>query len=384
MSFLNNVNGQDLESLRSRAESGNPVAQYDLAISYLNSGQTNYIEVLNLLRKSSKKGNNDATDLLKELSTPGYDAWGDYYLVPQYDDGILSEENKTIVLEYATKGCKSSTCKGHKGYLLILAHSYYHEKNYSKAIYFYKQALSQMKDGNLGKYGDDDFDLWTAWMDAYTMLGYCYEHGYGVAKDLTTALNYYLIGGIYLDDSTYDLSGIKKILQEFNNQELTEACLGENGDYQAGMQYYDGLVPSPHGMRPWNKPGVLCVKMGKFNLAKEFLHESLFGVNNGAIRDLWVGEMFYKGLGRQRDYVKAYEYFNYIVNEMEGPWRTEVYEYYPDIYADACYRLYECYAYGRGVEKNAPKAEKYFKLALKFGSSSAIYDDQKRYAITEQ
>ena len=197
LSFLNNVNGQDLESLRSRAESGNPVAQYDLAISYLNSGQTNYIEVLNLLRKSSKKGNNDATDLLKELSTPGYDAWGDYYLVPQYDDGILSEENKTIVLEYATKGCKSSTCKGHKGYLLILAHSYYHEKNYSKAIYFYKQALSQMKDGNLGKYGDDDFDLWTAWMDAYTMLGYCYEHGYGVAKDLTTALNYYLIGGIY-------------------------------------------------------------------------------------------------------------------------------------------------------------------------------------------
>ena len=379
---LSNLTSQNLDSLRNLAELGDAVAQFDLAVHYLNSAHTNYIEVLSLLRKSSKKGNLDATKILRELSTPGYDAWGDYYLVPQYDDGFLSEEVKQFLLEYATKGCKSSTCKGHKGNLLILAHSYFHEEQYGKAIYYYKQALSQMKGGNLGKYGDDDFDLWTAWMDAYTMLGYCYEHGYGVEKNYKTAIDYYFIGGIYLDEFKYDVSGIKKILQEINNPELTAACL-KNGDGM--MQFYDGLCPDPSGMRAWDKPGILCLKLGFYDIANELIYQEL-NLDDGwsygkPISLLWSGEMYYKGLGRSQDYFQAYKYFNFIVESNQ--FMYDIHLTYPDVYADACYRLYECYAYGRGTIKNANLAEKYFKMALRYGSSSAIYDDQKHYEITE-
>ena len=94
--------------------------------------------------------------------------------------------------------------------------------------------------------------------------------------------------------------------------------------------------------------------------------------------------MYYKGLGYNTNYSTAFDFFNFICNVAEGPWGLELRDYYPDVYADACYRLYECYAYGRGVEKNAEKAEKYFKQALRFGCSSAIYDDQKHYEITNQ
>lgn len=102
----------------------------------------------------------------------------------------------------------------------------------------------------------------------------------------------------------------------------------------------------------------------------------------GCIRVLWTAEMYYKGLGVSVDYALAFKLFSKVVHEGGGLWETPTYEYYPDIYADACYRLYECYAYGRGVERNTDKAQVYFKEALRWGSTSAIYDDQKRYEVS--
>lgn len=242
-----------------------------------------------------------------------------------------------------------------------------------------------MREDNLGvELEEGKMSFMEASMDAYTMLGFCYEHGYGVEKNLQTAIDYYSLGGLYLEPEViqnYDFSGIKSILQECNNPELYKSC----GDFSEGYGVYDALVPSPSAIRPWDKTRVLFLKMGEYDLAKSFFtideidrpcHEL------GCIRVLWTAEMYYKGLGVSVDYTLAFKLFSKVVHEDCGPWGTPSYECYSDIYADACYRLYECYAYGRGVERNTDKAQVYFKEALRWGSTSAIYDDQKRYEVS--
>lgn len=373
--FANNI-----DSLKLEASKGNPSAQYELAIHYLNDENTNYIDVLQLLRQSTINGYHDAKNLLEELCSPGYEAWGDYNLIPQYTYGIISDSDKDFFLKWAKDGCGVADCKGHKGSFLIIAHSYFYENKYDKAIYYYKQALSQMKEGNLGKFQNEDIDLWQAWMDASTMIAYCYEHGYGVPKNLKQAIDYYFIGGFYLyldEGNKYDTSNIKNILKEINNPELNDACLsyGDN---------YDGLSGSSFGARAWDKACILFLKSGNYKFADDLIFRELDLQDgwcyNNPIRLLWTGEMFYKGIGRKQQYETAYKYFNFIV--YSDKFCLEVREDFPEIYADACYRLYECYAFGRGVSKNANMAEKFFNEALKYGSSSALYDDQKRYEIT--
>ena len=78
---ISNLTAQDLDRLHNLAESGDAVAQYDLAVHYLNSEQTNYIEVLRLLREASKKGNSDAKELVKYLCKSGHEGWGDFFFI---------------------------------------------------------------------------------------------------------------------------------------------------------------------------------------------------------------------------------------------------------------------------------------------------------------
>lgn len=99
------------------------------------------------------------------------------------------------------------------------------------------------------------------------------------------------------------------------------------------------------------------------------------------IQYLWSGEMYYKGLGVTQDYEKAFNYFNLIVNNPELNDLNDILNNYSEIYADACYRLYECFTFGRGVSVDKSKSKKYFNEALRNGSSSAIYDSQKHYEI---
>lgn len=392
------VLAEDVNSLILRAERGNATAQYDLACYYLNNTESNYTEVLRWLRKASKQKNENADRLIKFLIQDGYKSWGDYYLNPKYDFGAMSETMEKEAKKHITDGCGDSDCNGHKGNFLLLAHSYFHQEKYALAIYCYKQALSQMRNDNLGvkvmegeKYENMDFTL--ACMDAYTMLGFCYEHGFGVQKDLQIAVDYYSLGGLYISNNEiskkYDVSGVRRILSECNNPDLYEICGNFTQPTEAGIWgsgTYDGYVPDPFAVRAWCKQGVMFLKMRKFDIAKD-----LFNFDDtldkriseiGCINALWVAEMYYEGLGVSVDLSKAYKLFNRIANEEGGPWGTPTDEYYSDIYADACYRLYECYTYGRGISKDANKATYYFKEALKNGSTSAIYDDQKRYEIS--
>ena len=293
----------------------------------------------------------------------------------------MSDDLRTWVENRATKGCGSASCKGHKGLLIVLAHSYFHEKKYAKAVHYYKQALCEMKDRNLGYYDyEEKLEFYSefAWLDACKMLGYCYEHGYGVEKNDKMALDYYNIGGYPVLDY-YNTNGIKSILKEINNKDLIESIDEEIG----GLGLYADI--GHKGTYPHAKIHMLYAKLGFQKSKEEFFAkmENYMNPEQGssylhcAPDMLWYGEIFYKGIGVSPDFSKAYNVFYHVVHKLDE-YTCDV---YPDVYADACYRLYECYAFGRGVEKNSSKAEAYFKTALKYGSSSAMYDDQKRYEI---
>ena len=92
------------------------------------------------------------------------------------------------------------------------------------------------------------------------------------------------------------------------------------------------------------------------------------------------GERFYRGWGTEVDYVRARAAYEKAVDCDIEQATSSIYQYgYSVAYADACYRLYEIYSKGLGCPKDNDMAKEYFKEALKNGSSSALYDDQKMY-----
>lgn len=379
-------NAQDLNEIKSKARAGDASAQYQLACEYLydEENPTNYIEVLRLLRESSEKGNKDAAELIKSLSEDGHDSWGDYNVIPCfYDHGVLSESLIQVLKKEALEGCGVKECKGHKGYLMDIAHSYYNSRQFEKAIKYAKLALSLMQESNLGTdIGEtedlQDFDVYYAWMDAYTMLGDCYEHGYGVSKDLKKAIAYYGIGEDLIE-SELNAFGVKDLLNELGNEVLTSDVGSE------GFSLNYGIMPIISYKHP-----MLLLKLGLYQYADEYFKDydkyltpdSEWDYTHAAPKLLWYGERYFRGLGTQTNYSKAFKVFYAIVHNLSKGY--DLYEIYPNVYADACYRLYECYAEGKGVEKNNQKAELYFRQALKFGSSSAIYDSQKYYEASKR
>lgn len=74
-SCLSAIANDNKTSLTAKAELGNVSAQYDLACLYIND-ETNYIKALYWLRKASKQGNQEATELIKDLIKDGYNSWG--------------------------------------------------------------------------------------------------------------------------------------------------------------------------------------------------------------------------------------------------------------------------------------------------------------------
>lgn len=384
---------EDFHDLKNQADNGNAVAQYDLGVFFTGlHSQTDYKQALKYLRLSSKQGYTPAVSFLHDITSLGYNGWGDFDLLPWYDFGAMTSNSECTNID--------GSMKGHAGASLLLAHSYYNQKKYAKALEYYNLALKQVNPKK---------SWWIAWedseaengvatkelepikiiMDAITRIAYCYEHGYGVQKDVTNAIAYYGMFAGYDSDfgitnvecNTHICAIIKKNLLNYANPILTE-YIGE-----CGGQVYDGFAPCPEASRAWSKIYILRVKNEKApSVIKQILNSFVqtqtdpnMDTSGQIIWNLWAAEIYYKGIGVDVNYSKAFKIFDYIANEAKGPWDSELCNYYADVYADACYRLYECYAYGRGVEKNSTKASNYFNEALINGSSSALYDDQKRY-----
>lgn len=375
---------KDFNDLLSQAKKGIPEAQYNLGRSYTGIHKyADYEQALYYLREASKQGYAKATSFLKNITSIGYSGWGDIKLDPTCDYGILAPQMISVLSEYSDKN-DPAAC-------LFLAHSYFNDDDYEMAVKFYRKTLDYIGDDNFGQLGDTKFSAIEIVMDAASQLGYCYEHGLGVPKDLNMALAYFeLLGGYLHTPDPQVCAIIKTILQRHQNPTLND-WVGE-----CGGQTYDVFFPisggSSNAIRCYTKAVILYFKLNKFDNALELIKsddiDSTTTADNGWIfcvspSNLWVAESYYKGLGRPKNINRAFRMFNYIANS-KGPAGDTFKDNYPDAYADACYRLYECYALGLGTSKNASEAQYYFKEALRFGSSSAIYDDQRRYEITSK
>jgi TPR repeat protein len=358
----------NLFELRNKANNGDAEAQYALGEFYTGIHmESDYILALKYLRQSANQGNSKAAQLLKKITSPGKEAWGDFEIPPFYDLGVQD----SIATSYLLEGIN----KNRTGAAVIYAHSLFNEGKYAEAIKYYEITLKNLThDIHPGFIEKDEMDELYIVFDAVTKLGYCYEHGLGVPKDLYTALAYYEILGGYSEPTDPQICNlIQKILAKYNNAVLS----GFAGE--CGGQYYDVIDQ----YRAIGKCEMLYLTLGNTNLIPSLEHMMQYSNSDfifGTITNLWAGESYYKGIGRQQDFQKAFKIFELIVNST-GPWGKEFTDYYPDVYADACYRLYECYAFGRGTSPDANKAKKYFQEALRYGSSSALYDDQKRYEV---
>ena len=228
-----------------------------------------------------------------------------------------------------------------------------------------------------------------------SLLGHCYENGFGVQQDLSTAIDYYIMCDLTNDICSMIYSyrnhqlNIKSILDEIGNTQLSDKIL-------SGLGFFDGWMPNPTPLRMFSKPYSLLIKSKDYGLVDaidrstyldndEYIANQhgklsvLFSSVMGVCAALWHAERYYKGLGVEKDLNKAFRLFFDLVNNTKAAWEEDIAQSYPDIYADACYRLYECYANGYGTNVDLKLAEQYFRKALIYGSSSALEDDQNRY-----
>ncbi len=371
--------------LKNKADEGDAEAQYDLACWYIDGDGPDYGIALDYLRKSEKQGNENAKKLLYKLTFKGYNGWGDYEPFPFYGNIFL---NKEYLDEFIENDIYHDECV-HGENALIAAHNYYYNYNYEKAVEYYKLTL-QIIDNNHKYYafGPDpdnmeDLEFEYVKMDALTMLAYCYEWGLGVKQNVNKAHELYDLGvqDFSYDDQDRDGSySLNEKGDTITDDEKLESLF--NNPNLCGV-YYDGFVPIA-GERnlardAMNHYFLTSLKLKKYKVFQD-LDDNSF-TQRVPFYSLWMAERYYKGLGCQQQFDKAFKLFQIMVLNDDWMFNSGVEGCYPEVYADACYRLYECYAYGRGTEKNPNKAEQFYKLALRYGSSSAIFDNQKRYEI---
>lgn len=368
---------QDINELRKQADAGSPEAQYQLGdwLCHLHD-QCNYELGLNYLRLAAKGGNTDATNRINHLTKNNNDQWGHFELYPYGSYGLLSDEQERILLDYCSKGDASA--------YIGLAFSCLEKYDYNAAFYYFEKSLYCIKEDNFPFLKDYNLteldDTPRLLLSAYSYMGWFYEKGLVVPKDIDMAIAYYQIFDGYCSD-THINALIDKILDKYNNPFLSKNL----HDVYSGYWTLLSITPLPDSQadRALQKIGILYMEKGNYDHIICTELPSKIDDNNyildSPIAYLWTGELYFKGIGVTQDYNKAFANYNAIVSNDLLDARYNILQYYPEVYRDACYRLYQCYLYGRGVNKDSQQAQYYFKQALTYGSSSAIYDDQIHY-----
>lgn len=337
--------------------------KYQLAIDNLPFGNSkvepNCCVALDILIDLANNGYEKAITLLRELYNKGYSYWGDYDLRCNYDLGELGRDEIELLLSESINGDYLAS--------LLLAYHCKAIREHSQCFQYFSKCvknINRVKNVNV-KLQDQDFEPILAQIEAVANLAYSYEHGYGVAQDLSKAESLYLaIGGdYYFPETDYSIA----------NEYEGLTCVSQS---------IDGFMPSPSCIRIWAKTGIILLKNNDYeraNLYYKTYEEDLPAEPSscGAVNLLWIAERYYQGMGVKKDIGLAIKYLRLLVDEECGPWATRTYEYFPTIYADACYRLYEYYS----ELNNHSFANKYYKSALQFGSSSAIHDEINKRGI---
>lgn len=298
---------------------------------------------VNYLLQAKRAGHKQAEEVLERVCNLGYSYWGaknSDFNVSFYKE---TPANDIDLLFNNIDKLKSSPNNPSSQFYLGIIEEY--SENYTQAFEHFMKAhdILYADDGETKFYGtkdpitgeEVDFAI-----EAYVQdrLGYYYENGIGVAKNLTKALEFWKES--FSRDAFYVFQS-----PSYLHRTHEAMCYEKLGDLK---QYIATLEEHKYTSNGWGYGGELRLS-------------------------LWLADAYFKGYGVTKDYTKAYKIFEEIT-ECDCGGMGHAYEWYPDVYADACYRIHQMYKDGYGVTKNAKDAQLYFDEALKYGSTSALYD----------
>lgn len=301
--------------------------------------EPDYVRGVNWYRKAAAKGNKKARQFLADWSPKQKEE-----ISHEYPDGWLPFYDETLFLS------RSETLRENEE----LIRNYYNEKNPVAAYYLavlsyldmeYVQTIKYLTEAyplvvDEDNYYEDIVELderripigATIAAKVSSLLGVCYEYGYGVEKDLLKASEYYLYD---FDYSCYGMSIYPKVRGCY--------CLKKAGLYEDFIQKVNS-----QGSALANVP---CLQ-------------------------LEIAEMYKTGDGVASDLKKTLDIYESIVewriNLLELTWPIDD-RSYPDI-GRAAYRASIMYKNGEGCKADEDMADLYFEIALKYGDKTAWYE----------
>lgn len=329
------------------AAHNNPDGLFNYGVALLDGSGVamNCREGLNYLVQAHNHGHKEALSVIDAVCSGSEENWGNYDCEPfpytnTADIGEIAPAENKLKEMAATS---PSACY----YLAVLSET---RKDWEGAYNYLQQADRLFyPDGETCVYEDKNplnGEEAEPAVEAYVhdLLGYYHEFGIGgCEKNLTKAIEYY-----------------------------------ENSEMR------DGFFPSPGAMLPLRRAALCYKKMGDNAKYIKTLGERGFYTNSNVMGgdpwvSLWLAEAYFQGDGVERDYKKAFELFD-AITEYEM-WGMPMYESFPQIHADTCWRICQMYNDGLGVEQDREEARIYFNEAVRYGSSPALARYRKELGL---
>ena len=387
----NIIMGSVFSEVKKLAESGDIIAQYELADLYMGGypNEENLELGISWLERAGKNGYFRAQCKL-----------GDYY----YDEG--AQRNISKALEWYTKASDQGNAEAKFMLGIIYNDGDEVDQDTNKALNLWKIAAEQGEVHAQTELGDcyyfgldieQNYKKAVEWYTkaaeqefvyAWNKLGKCYCYGHGVEQNYEKAVEWYtkaaeqeLVDAWYeLGDCYYFGHGVEQ-----NYEKAVELYTKAAEWYYTKAQYSLGI----------------CYYYGRgveqnYEKAVEWYTEAAESNNISAMYDLAV--CYYYGKGTSQNYQEAVRLFQLAANEgnveslnflgdcyYEGNGVTQSYSTAVSLYNEAMsnnspqayYNLGSCYRWGNGVPKDKSKAKELFKKGIELGSTncSEAYED---------
>lgn len=340
-----------VEWFRKAADKGNSNAMYMLGCCYIDEEgvELDYIEGLKYLRLANQKGHRKAQRVIDNIIGKGHEDWGEVELYGYHNEGILSEDKVENLKTEAQKGDAFANLK--------LGYYYKNVKDSCRAFQFFMSASLYITEKDL-EHGE------LLPMEICDQIGWCYEYGFGVKQDYQKAIEY------------YEKSDLNSDVEP--KSRMDSLCLNLRDPDALGNDIYADIA--------YLHQNLCYLRLGKWSRKYSYVDDEDNKKDNNKrlwmhpARVLWSAERFYRGMEMKKNLKLAKVLFEKVCDdEVTFMYDLPAYRIAPQTYADACYRLYEFYKNGIGCEKDIAMANAYYNMALKFGSTSAIYDDQMKY-----
>ena len=307
----------DIDELITKAESGDPIAQYELSIKYSDG--------------DGIEKNHDKALYWAELSAAQNCPEGMNSLGFCYYNGIGVEKDEIEAVRWYRKAAEQGYARAQCNLGICYEYGTGVEKDEAEAVKWFREAAEQ------------------EFAQAQCNLGYCYERGIGVEKAETEAVRWYRKAAEQGDAQAQYNLGVC-----YNNGR------GVEKDDPEAVKWYRKAVEQGFARAQCNLGN--CYEYGtgvekdEIEAAKWF---SIAAEQGYAQAQCNLGICYNSGTGVKKDEVKAVKWYSKAAEQG---------------YAKAQYNLGVCYVNGEGVEKDDTEAVKWYRKATEQGYAPAQYN----------